>query len=109
MMLLIGYGCESDNFVQAHLDRACAILEWREHFPLTRVTHLQSSYSNHTPILVSTQNLNQPTRRKMISHRFEEEWVTCPTCEATTLEAWMGPTTEGSPMFQPFKKIKQYR
>ena len=68
--------------------------------------HLQSSYSDHVLILVSTLNLNQPTRRKMISHRFEEKWVTHLTCEATILEVWMGPVPEGSPMFQLFEKIK---
>uniref|UniRef100_A0A7N2MWF0 Uncharacterized protein n=1 Tax=Quercus lobata TaxID=97700 RepID=A0A7N2MWF0_QUELO len=33
-----------DAFVQERLDRACAMVEWKEIFPIARVTHLQSSY-----------------------------------------------------------------
>ena len=102
-------GRESDNFVQARLDRACATLEWREQFPRAKVTHLHSSYSDHIPIMVSTHNPSTSTRRKKIPHRFKEKWVTYPTCEDTICEAWVGSVCEVSPMFQLFEKIKQCR
>ncbi|XP_075675168.1 uncharacterized protein LOC142644435 [Castanea sativa] len=102
-------GRESDNFVQARLDLACATLEWREQFPHANVTHLHSSDSDHVQIMVSTHKPSMPTRMKKIPHRFEEKWVTHPTCEDTICEAWVGSVCEGSPMFQVFEKIKQCR
>ena len=66
-------GRESDSFVQACLDRACVTLEWREQFPHAKVTHLHSFYSDHVPIMVSTHNPSMPTRKKKISHKFEEK------------------------------------
>lgn len=100
---------ESDNFVQARLDRACATLEWRDQFPHAKVHHLHSSYSDHVPIMITTHNPNTSTRRKKVPHRFEEKWVTHPACEDTIREAWVGSVCEGSPMFQLFEKIKQCR
>ncbi|KAK9988296.1 hypothetical protein SO802_028535 [Lithocarpus litseifolius] len=102
-------GRESDNFVQARLDRACATLEWRDQFPHARVNHLHSSYFDHVPIMVTTHNPSMYTRRKKVPHRFEEKWVTHPACEATIREAWVGSVCGGSPMFQLFEKIKQCR
>ena len=59
-------GRESDAFVQLRLDRACATMEWKELFPQARVSHLQASYSNHVPILLTTHPLSHQSRVKKI-------------------------------------------
>lgn len=43
------------EFVEERLDRACAIVEWREMFLATKITHLCVSYSNHDLIMLETQ------------------------------------------------------
>ena len=48
-----------EEFVQECLDRVCATLEWRTMFPHAKVTHLQSTYSDHIPIL---KNLSRPNQ-----------------------------------------------
>lgn len=53
-------GREGDAFVQERLDRACATVDWREMFSHGKVTHLTASYSDHIPILLTTQEPNQP-------------------------------------------------
>ena len=57
-------GRHGEEFVQERLDRACATDGWRELFPYYRVTNIQASYSDHVPILITTQNTNQHGRRK---------------------------------------------
>ena len=98
-----------DAFVQERLDRACATVDWRELFPHSKVTHLHVAYSNHVPILLTTQGLTHSTRRKKIPKRFEEKWASHPECEQIIWEAWNGTNPTGSPMFRLFEKIKKCR
>ena len=62
---LVDHGYQGNNFtwrngrhgaalVQERLDRACATIEWRELFPCSRVVHLQASYLDHDPIMLTT-------------------------------------------------------
>ena len=102
-------GRHGDAYVQQRLDRACAIVEWRELFPHCRVTHLQVSYSDHDPIFFTTNAPNNSVRRKRIPHRFEEKWAAHPECEWIIQQAWNQPTPYGSPMFKLFEKIKNCR
>lgn len=45
-------GQEGDRNIQVRLDRACADEAWRDLFPATKVVHLASPYSDHSPILI---------------------------------------------------------
>ena len=69
-----------DNLVQERLDRACAIIEWRDKFAQVQVTHLEASYSDHNPILVTTHIWPQLTLKKKTPHKFEERWTTHLDC-----------------------------
>ena len=91
-------GRSGDAFVQERLDRACAIVEWKELFPHSKVTHLHVAYLDHVPILLSTQGTSQSTRQKKIPKRFEEKWASHPKCEHIIMEAWHGINPTGSPI-----------
>ena len=74
-------------FVQERLGRACANTKWREIYPFSRVHHLHAAYSNHEPILITTQEDTQVIRRRRKPKRFEERWALDPACEGVIREA----------------------
>ena len=86
-------------FVQERLDRACANTEWREIYPFARVHHLHAAYSDHEPILITTQEVTQVTSRRRQPKRFEERWASDPACEGVIHEAWEGVNLTGIPMY----------
>ena len=47
-------GRPGEAFVQGRLDKACATIEWKPLSPRSKVTHLQASYSDHDPIMLTT-------------------------------------------------------
>ena len=96
-----------DDLVQERLDRACATIEWRDKFAQVQVTHLEASYSDHSPILVTTHIWPHTTLRKKIPHRFEERWATHPDYENIIQVAWDSIVPNGSPMARLFEKIKR--
>lgn len=98
-------GRVSDDFVQARLDRASANIGWRDLFPYGRVTHIQSSYSEYTPLVITTHHPNQLVQKKKISRRFEEKWASHQECKDIIRHAWENATPTGSPMFYLFEKI----
>ncbi|XP_050280935.1 pentatricopeptide repeat-containing protein At1g08070, chloroplastic-like [Quercus robur] len=102
-------GRHGNAFVQERLDRACATAEWKEIYPETRVFHLQTSYSDHIPIVITTQNQTQWTRKRKVPRRFEEKWASNPQCETMTQETWRVAERNGSPMSKLFEKIKRCR
>lgn len=102
-------GRGGDAFVQARLDCACANVRWREIFPHSRVTHVQSSYLNHVPLVITTHNPNQPSRRKKIPRRFEEKCLSHPECGDIIRNSWANCLAVGNPMFSLFEKIKVCR
>ena len=63
------------------LEKACATLEWRAMFPHAKIIHLQSTYSDHIPILINLSRLNQKCKKRKIPRRFEEKWMCQPGCE----------------------------
>ena len=77
-----------DDLVQERLDRACATIEWRDKFAQVQVTHLEASYSDHNPILVTTHIRPHPTLRKKIPHKVEKRWATHPDCKISY--RWLG-------------------
>ena len=53
-----------EAFVQERLDRACVTIEWKALFPHSKVTHLQASYSDHDPIMLTTNVNTQGAHKK---------------------------------------------
>ncbi|KAK9990782.1 hypothetical protein SO802_025767 [Lithocarpus litseifolius] len=97
-------GREGDDYVQERLDRACATLTWRKQFPYSRVSHFPVSYSDHVPLILTTQVEQHHVRPRRIPRRFEEKWATHPNCEAIIQHAWTNMIPTGSPMFILFEK-----
>jgi len=102
-------GHPRDAFVQEWLDKACANSEWRSLFPHAKVIHIQSSYSDHNPIIINISMPNQTYRKKKIPGRFEEKWAYHEGCEAVVRVAWDAKSGVGSPMFRLFEKIRRCR
>ena len=98
-----------EDLVQERLDRACANIEWKALFPHVKVSHLQVSYSDHVPILISTAEPGHLRRNRRLPRRFEEKWAAHPDCERVIRESWGLPVRNGSPMFKLFERIKQCR
>lgn len=98
-------GRPGDAFVEERIDRGCANTKWQELFPTAKVIHQQVSYSDHDPILLYTQHVNQQVRpRRKRIQRFEERWTAHEDCEGKIEEAWSRQPPNGSPMFRLFEK-----
>ncbi|KAF4404175.1 hypothetical protein G4B88_014631 [Cannabis sativa] len=71
--------------VRKRLDRGLAEATWCTHFPNAKVLNLPILASDHSPILLSTcevqQRLNYP-------FRFMEVWTSSPECEKVIDSAW---------------------
>jgi hypothetical protein len=87
------------------LDRALATPEWLMLFPTTKVHHLEGRWSDHKPILVSTEPMRTPTRKLF---RFEEMWTSDAGCEKTIAASWKS-MKSGVPMYQVWDKIHACR
>ena len=61
-----------EDFVQERLGKAYATLASRDLSSHAKVTHIQASYSNHVPLLITTSKPTNPGRRKKLPRRFEE-------------------------------------
>ena len=63
----------------------------------------------HIPIIITTQNQTQRTRRRKVPRRFEEKWASNPQCETVIQEAWRVAVRNGSPLSKLFEKIKRFK
>ncbi|KAK4384943.1 putative mitochondrial protein [Sesamum angolense] len=90
------YG-EPDNgthTVSERLDRACASESWSCLFPDTRVHHVGSPYSDHSPLVIELQPRAQwdlSGGRKCF--RFEAAWLQEPACADIVKKTWLAPQT----------------
>ena len=76
-------------------------------FPLCTLDHLQSSYSNHVPILLHTAIDHNRVRPKRRPRKFEEKWSIYPECEKIIQDIWAQVNPVGSPMYGLCEKIKK--
>ncbi|XP_023875930.1 uncharacterized protein LOC111988373 [Quercus suber] len=102
-------GRHRDDFVEQRLDRFCASEEWRELYPQAKVLHTLATYSDHDPILLTTEPHGLHHHRRTKIQRFEEKWVAHPECEVRIRTSWAQGQPIGSPMFCLFEKIKRCR
>jgi hypothetical protein len=102
-------GRDAEAFIQKRLDRAVASVSWMTMFPLCTLDHIQSSYSDHVPILLHTElGSNQVCKRRR-PRKFEEKWSIHPECEKIIQRVWDQVNPVGSPMYVVCEKIKQCR
>lgn len=66
-------GQDGNRNVQVRLDRACADEAWRDIFPAVRVLHLATSCSDHSPLLINLEGVQEQWRRVSIP-RYEIMW-----------------------------------
>ena len=93
---------DDGHSIRTRLDRCMAINSWFQKFRGTRVHHLQSMSSDHTPLLINLLGLTKPRRKRCF--RFEEMWLSDPTCGETIEEACSS-TWEPNPSIAILKKV----
>ncbi|KAL0411507.1 UNVERIFIED_CONTAM: putative mitochondrial protein [Sesamum latifolium] len=75
--------------VRERLDRACSNVAWSGAFPEARVQHVETSYSDHTPLVIElwpTLHWDNAGARKCF--RFEAAWIQEPDCEDVVKRCW---------------------
>ena len=98
-----------EAFVQDRLDIACATIERKALFPCSKVTHLQASYSDHDPIMLTSHNQNGYTRgtQEKISPRdLKRSGQRIRNMRELFMKLGMGIST-GGPICRLFEKIKK--
>lgn len=77
--------------------------------PQANVFHMSAAYSNHDPIMLTTEPFGLRHRQKTKIQRFEEKWMAHPECEERTRTSWAQVHPIGRPMFCLFEKIRRCR
>ncbi|XP_073360676.1 uncharacterized protein [Aegilops tauschii subsp. strangulata] len=73
--------------VQVRLDRACVDEALRDIYPAARVVHLATSCSDHIPLLINLEGVQEP-RRRMSIPRYEIMWERDLKLPTAISEAW---------------------
>ncbi|XP_073353971.1 uncharacterized protein [Aegilops tauschii subsp. strangulata] len=76
-----------DRNVQVRLDRACVDEAWHDLFPAARVLHLATSCSDHSPLLVQMEGVQEKRRRATLM-RYEIMWERDPTLPDMVARSW---------------------
>lgn len=90
------------NSVMAKLDRFLFNNGWEETFPISHITPLSSSISDHCPILLSCSYARSSIRR----FRFENFWCRMEGFQETVAAAWAGDHTIFDPITKMCKKLQ---
>ncbi|KAL0416512.1 UNVERIFIED_CONTAM: hypothetical protein Slati_3483100 [Sesamum latifolium] len=80
---------QAPHTVHERLDRACANTAWSQTFREACIRHLESPYSDHSPLLIELHpvvQINLSGSRKCF--RFEAAWLQEPTCETIISTTW---------------------
>jgi hypothetical protein len=78
---------QGERNVRVRLDRAVATPEWSSMFPQVQVSHIQSSRSDHTPLLLAADEVSNDRPKRPI-RRYEVAWERIPSPPAAITEAW---------------------
>ena len=81
------YQTTSGVQIRERLDRALATLEWRSLYPTSKLHHLSSSVSDHSPLSLHLFQQRKKRRHK-IFFRFESMWLKDLRCEKVVKDAW---------------------
>jgi endonuclease/exonuclease/phosphatase family metal-dependent hydrolase len=75
-----------DKNVKARIDRAVAAPSWSRMYPMSKLTHICSSRSDHLPLLFDCENL-VPQDKPPPSVRYEHMWERDPNLQTVIEEA----------------------
>ena len=91
--------------IRTRLDRCMATNSWLQKFPRTRVHHLNCMSSDHSPLLINLSGM--PELRKKRCFRFEEMWLSDPTCGDMVEEVWCS-IRDSNPSLAILEKVASY-
>ena len=91
--------------IRIRLDRCLATNSWFQKFPRTRIHHLSCLSSDHSPLLINLSGLPEPRRKRYF--RFEEMWLSDPTCVEMVEQVWSS-TREPNPSITILEKVAKY-
>ena len=89
------------HFVDGHslwerLDRGLANYDWFMKFPGSKIHHLHSDSSNHSPLWISMDGLDIPPHAKPF--KFEEMWLSDRGCLDIVEAVWLSRAEEDDPI-----------
>ncbi|XP_024195744.1 uncharacterized protein LOC112198879 [Rosa chinensis] len=93
---------------QLRLDMAVCTPAWFDLFGHSKLLYLQSSDSDHVPILFRASTISIASKTKFHRFKFETFWVQHPECAGVVSKDWRADIT-GTPMFYVTKKIAHTR
>lgn len=95
----------SDN-IRIRLDRAMAMVAWRNLFPLSQVFHDIKMGSDHCPLILQCR---VPMKKIPYSFKFESKWSTHEECQEVIAGAWdvQQRGSDGYVVTQKLKKCKK--
>ena len=88
--------------IRIRLDQCMATNSWFQKFLGTRVHHLSCMSADHSPLLINLSGL--PELRRKRCFRFEEMWLSDPSCGETVEEVWNS-TRELNPSLAILEKV----
>lgn len=75
-----------EDWTEVRLDMALTSASWLQLFPLAKLYNLETSVSDHSPLLLVPYQVMVNNRRHQF--RFENAWLTELMCEQLTRECW---------------------
>ncbi|XP_062086308.1 uncharacterized protein LOC133792419 [Humulus lupulus] len=79
-------GRGTDQWIKVRIDRALVSHNWIDMFSLARLTNLDFSSSDHSPIFL--EPIYRSQQRKKYSFRFENAWLSEPLCYQLVQDNW---------------------
>jgi hypothetical protein len=79
----------AENYIRERLDRAVANDQWRARFPASRVINGDPRYSDHRPLIITTEKgVRGGGRVGVQSFKFEASWLEEEKCGEVVGNAW---------------------
>jgi endonuclease/exonuclease/phosphatase family metal-dependent hydrolase len=89
------------------LDRVLVSTEWEQHFPLATMVALNREISDHTPLLLSTEEA--PKHSKQPQFKFELGWLLCEDFFCIVQEVWNKENKGNTSLLRWQNKIRRLR
>ncbi|KAF3443103.1 hypothetical protein FNV43_RR17024 [Rhamnella rubrinervis] len=97
--------CNNHNgmsHIRERLDRACVDKDWLELHPNYKVTHLVSETSNHCPILLNIEGIEEKFNRPF---KYFKAWLIDKSCFRMVKNAWSQESDIGMEMHKTMRRL----